>query len=370
MQARRHNLIASRRSRGGFTMIELLVVITIIALLIGISYVVLADSLVKARVEATRATIRQLDSSLQERIEAFDRINFRPQAQQLQVLYAAGGNTPPTISLELAELLIRKDRYRAAFPQRLEDLWGLDVTADTADDAPLWTVWKNRTGATAASPRPTGHDLASESSEMLYLAMTEGGSFGLPTLGIDRINPRHIRDVDGDGVPEFHDEWGTGGRSERGQPLRFYNWPTRLIRPGGDLAAIDLAYFQATVGVLMPDAIEPPTDPLTATTYNHPLNQDPDDPTGGLSATMSATNVFTSQFDLVNPATGSLFVTGEPFNEDNYHTVDTYHIPLIVSAGEDNELGLEEPTAAGAARLAQPLADLDHLYDNITNRQR
>ncbi len=366
MQARRHNLSFARRSRSGFTMIELLTVVTIIAILVGISYVVLADSLVKARVEATRATIRQLDSALQERIDGFNRINFRPQAQQLQILYAAGGNTPPTISVELAELMIRKDRYRAAFPQREEDLYGFNCADDggTGDDAPLLAIWDARVNV-------SNHQPETESSELLYLMLTEGGSFGLPSIGVDRFTTRHIGDTDNDGVPEFLDDWG--------RPLRFYNWTTRLIRSSSVSGAPDInrSFFIATVGSLMPDVIEPPSATLSSTAYNHPLNQDPDDPTGGFAASMSATGVFTSTFDLVDPISGALFTTGQPFNEVNYHTLDTYHIPLILSAGPDEELGLNEPTATGAARLALPLATgptdtdaLDPLYDNITNRQR
>ncbi|MCA9064479.1 MAG: hypothetical protein KDA96_15520, partial [Planctomycetaceae bacterium] len=69
-----------------------------------------------------------------------------------------------------------------------------------------------------------------------------------------------------------------------------------------------------------------------------------------------------------------------------YHTPDTYHAPLIVSAGPDRLTGLREPgdtdpTKGVFGNLAQywgtsalpgmqtPASDVtDQLFDNITNR--
>ena len=62
-----------------------------------------------------------------------------------------------------------------------------------------------------------------------------------------------------------------------------------------------------------------------------------------------------------------------PFTEEfrlwRMHTIDTYHVPLVVSAGEDGSLGLFEPTdSASFGYLAQPdPANLDDLVDNVTN---
>ena len=364
-----------QRRRAGFTIVELLVVILIIAAMIAISVAVMGDAVKDARIQATRSTIRQLDSMLQTRVETFGRLNLRPQAQRFKVLYdnASPTNSPPVISLKVAEIIVRKDRYRSAFPQRLEDLWGLDGVPDTVDDAPLWFVWKQRTGATAGMPRPAGHSTVSESSELLYLSLTEGTIFGGPSLGIDRIPAEHVQDGDNDGVQEFVDEWG--------QPLRFYNWPTRLIRPGGETSSppstpvtfggIGVAYYTVTAGALMPGIPDTATD-LNFDNYAHPLNQDPDDQTGALVAAQNFSGIARDFFQL-----GTLSNQAQPVTEDFYGTLDTYYTPLIVSGGPDEVLGLNEPTTAGPERLAQPLAtgigdtaNLDLLYDNITNRQR
>ncbi|MEO2019829.1 MAG: hypothetical protein ABGZ53_36310, partial [Fuerstiella sp.] len=73
--------------------------------------------------------------------------------------------------------------------------------------------------------------------------------------------------------------------------------------------------------------------------------------------------------------------TGVPlrteYNEINYHTPDTYHTPLIVSAGLDNNLGLYEPSdTANLGNLAaydQSISFqtmVDQVSDNLTNRNR
>jgi len=365
--------LAARRP--GFTMLEMLIVISIIAILLSISFVVYGAALENARVESTKATLRQLDSALQERLNAFQRVNLKSQAQAFKFAYDS--NRPmgaDKIPLELAEIIVRKDRFKAAFPQREEDLWGLNGVQENpptiADDSPLlkrmwnpntaaWRTdsWKGRDGVSVASAKE-----AAESSELLYVALTEGPIFGGTPLALDRIPARHIGDTDQDGNPEFLDEWG--------QPLRFYNWTTSLVRPAGTTSPIDLAMFRATVSVLMPGTPIPSADPLNVTVLNDRLNQDPGDATGALAAGMLApTNFFTSSFSLGT-------TTGQPFTEAFYHATDTYSLPLIVSSGGDQVLGLYEPTEAGRERLARPIAvdasdaaDLDPLTDNITNRQ-
>jgi prepilin-type N-terminal cleavage/methylation domain-containing protein len=423
--------------RAGFTMVELLVVITIIAFLLSISFAVYSDSLENARIQATKTTIRQLDSALQERLTAFQDLSFRTQAERFVRQYNLAGNmapnplamtSPPIDPRRVAELMVRMDRFRAAFPQRLDDLYGFDAqpgyalidddgtgTVDDVldlgygDDSPLGAVIRRR--ILNGEVDLTTHDPLTESSELLYLALTEGGVFGLPSLPLDSLNQRHLRDDDADGLMEIRDEWD--------QPLRFYNWTTRLIRPTGEYTGIVAPMFRATAAVLMPD-VQTPTASLMVWDYSHPLNQDPADPSGILAAardgedfdgddsldgtppppwgedldndmTLDKPRYFLNPFNLQYPS-GPVIVP--QLSENRYLTLNTYSVPLIVSGGPDEELGLFEPAIPGDAplRLARPLAEdvnangsldpgedldgdgalrsADELNDNITNRQR
>ncbi len=116
-----------------------------------------------------------------------------------------------------------------------------------------------------------------------------------------------------------------------------------------------------------------------------PLLRDPDDP-AGLLYSLLETGI---------PTGGFTVDLSWEFNEARYHTPDTFHAPLIVSVGPDEELGLYEPTdtvnlgnlarynedpdgdgtafhqhPTAAARQAELNEIIDNLTDNLTNRNR
>ena len=105
---------------------------------------------------------------------------------------------------------------------------------------------------------------------------------------------------------------------------------------------------------------------------------DPDDPVGRLY----------SELERLDGTDGKPLFRAE-FNEQKYHTPDTYHTPLIVSRGPDEDLGLLEPIVSepslnqmgnlasvpdsnGDQVINQTDLDVvrDKLTDNITNRNR
>ncbi|MFO1092495.1 MAG: type II secretion system protein [Planctomycetaceae bacterium] len=237
----------------------MLVVLAIVVILFSLAFRVLSASMENARTEATRATIRHLDSALQDRLEDFERINFKPLATRFKAIYD-GYNPGADLPMEVAVLMVKKDRFRGSFPQREEDMYGFDGTLGggiTGDEAPLlmsmWnpssSAWKPDSWAAKNSAVTGELAEAAESSELLYVALKNGSIFGPPHPGLDRIPSRHIGDTDNDGNLEFLDDWG--------HPLRFYNWSTRLFRPvsgaNREPASIDQMMFRH-VGVL-PDVI-------------------------------------------------------------------------------------------------------------------
>ena len=269
-------------------------------------------------------------------------------------------------------------------------------------------------------------DRTTESSELLYFFLFHSGNFGSAEIGRDEFTEKEIADTDEDGLPEFVDAWG--------QPLRFYRWPTRLIDPSlpvGTFAPVFTSENDPTdlrttlsvdrgrvdVGTREVDLLERSvadllikglprklqfTDAYITAACNSkidrtgitdvdviippdPLLRDPDDPAGLLYSLLESGI----------PAGDFAIDLSWEFNEQNYHTPDTFHAPLIVSAGLDGELGLYEPhdqanlgnlarynvdpdndgTAFFAhSTVAQQQAELnqilDILSDNLTSRNR
>ena len=166
----------------------------------------------------------------------------------------------------------------------------------------------------------------------------------------DQFSDAEVRDTDDDGLPEFVDSWR--------QPLRYYRWPTRLIDPTAPnpFNPIFNTINDNTELDLTPDGDETdglreilPWERLYASLLIRGLPPvpfafggnalqrdmllvDPDDPVGLLYSFIEDPNYQNLGIDLT-----------QEINEGKYHTLDTYHVPLIVSAGPDEQLGLYEP---------------------------
>lgn len=359
-----------RPPRKAFTLIELLVVISIMALLTAMFVVVMARTTENARVAGTRTLIRLLDSALQDRIEGFRSANLRTVATR----------TFPSLSgsPELAEALYRNIVFRSTFPQRFQDLYGYDGQATPAtDNAPLYSIVVSKLNqATADLERNVS------SSELLYLILTEGESYGVPSLNLDGIDARYVADTDGDGLMEFVDGWGN--------QIRFYNFPTGLLRPDGNLpigTGQPITVANYTLARVLWRSLPPlPVDmsnnptalPGDPDNYSHPLNADPFDPLG--------------EIELAFNTGGTTFptptLTAARFQQQ-FHPLNTFSTPLIVSAGPDEQLGLYEPNLYALSKGTNPSASsmpqtsnvldrlavvnttfVDDIYDNLTNQQR
>ncbi|MCA9074133.1 MAG: prepilin-type N-terminal cleavage/methylation domain-containing protein [Planctomycetaceae bacterium] len=321
----------NRRRRTAFSLIEMLVVIGILATLFGLAVAAVGTSLNAARVASTRATIKKVDTLLRDQFRGFQR--------QADI---------PKTAFDIETI---KADARSGFPQR-------------AIEFPSW---------------PANNDIY-DSSELLYLILTEGRVIGATPVDADAFNGNEVADTDGDGFLELVDAWGN--------PLRFYRWPTRLLNPFGfrssslnsaanstdvSIFVADESPFQtaldvirntsnngiatATLFVIVGDEIME----LNSTSPNT-LNV-----TRGQAGTTSeahhagATVKMAPFPEIVSLLMGSLSVRAASYDPDDprgqlpsssynsvsfegdLHTLDSYHTPLIVSAGPDEVLGLEEP---------------------------
>lgn len=316
-----------RKRPAGFTMVELMVVISIILLLLALGGMVIANSIAQAKQQATKSLLLKLDGMLQQRLDGFGTLMDKPQRrQELQTVgvtrvasrLSAAGMSNPAISAippSMKNLMAYKEYFRQAFPQ-------------TAADNPAIFAANAQNSA--------------ESSEYLYWIITQSESFGIAPVDDSEFSSTEVQDTDGDGLKEFVDAWG--------RPLRFYRWPTRLFRPAGPGSTITTGIANLLISGL-PDPVD--------------LQLDPDDAVGVYDSTVSGNDA---------PFTPALY-------ESAYQTPDTWSIPLIVSCGADgqnaNSLGLFEPyDTANFGYLAQPIPVVmanpgsSSLNDDLTNRQK
>ena len=403
------------RSRQAFTMVEILIVISIIILLVTMMGAVIGNTVRKARESATVTLIQKIEGLLDERTKGFDRatksLDFQRVIAARKLSLEAGGIFG--VSPKVLSAVARKDFFRANFPQRFEDLASPDANSNGVPDVLESVPGVNVTVLAAQTTSTTRH--VTESSELLYFMLTRMQVFGVPPVGESEFGTSEVRDTDGDGLLEFVDAW------ER--PLRFFRWPTRLLKPNGILGLdneegvlgvnddglggtddnlleigkvssddITISAAQRAIAGYLIDGLS--SGPVFAGQWDS-LSEDPDDPYGLISTEIK--RLFFQSNGATNVMAG---VNG--FNEMNYPTIDTYHTPLVVSVGPDGDLGLFEPfqgTASGGSGagvldtdlgiLAQPIHGpanpydfgnlaltpngnhvISALTDNITNRNR
>ncbi len=132
MHASRHNLSSPRH---GFSLLELLVVVGIIAALVALVVTVLGNSINTANRAATMVLITKLDKQVQQLVEAFRKNNDpRSTAIRREAANIASGNSPlgrilvnpvtgiPPANLDAGAAIAIKRRYRLLFPQNAADV--------------------------------------------------------------------------------------------------------------------------------------------------------------------------------------------------------------------------------------------------------
>ncbi|HEX4072212.1 MAG TPA: type II secretion system protein, partial [Planctomycetaceae bacterium] len=377
----------------GFSLIEILVVLGIIAFLTAAIVVVMPRLGNASKIAATQATIKKVDELLNDRINGFNRwINTQNTLagnNAPSYVVAAGNGTLWSQNPQLYQFLSAKIAFRASFAQNFSEL------------------------TTAPSYNTSLHKPVTESAACLYMILTTAAAFDTEPPAAGDLKGVEVADTDGDGLMEIVDAWG--------QPLRFYRWPTRLFRP-----APSSTVTQAQNGfhycnnflpipaptpssILVPDE---PRGPLTQWTANTAYSSGQIiQPATIVQGTPNSNNVFMYTCTTAGTSGGTEPTWGttagattndgpvawqaaldplaidsddpnglaapSQINESspsNFHTWGTYHVPLIVSCGTDGLLGLYEPfDTTNFGTLAQPQFastggfDLNDMYDNITN---
>ena len=387
----------SLNNRRAFTLLELLMVVTIIGILMSMSVVVMLGFMDQAEEEATSATIQKINRLLEQRTEAFDRA-FKgarkdTASNNMRILLADpnldGDRSDGIFGVKdaVVEILAKKALYRFEFPQRFDELLlfgdpaisvpGLPQSIYLAISAPAARAKLGLPDTTPLTAPAIASDVATtfaagasapatESSELLYFALIESASYGSSSVDSDRFTENEIRDTDEDGLPEFIDAWG--------QPLRFYRWPTRLIdvdppvpfqpvldntsdntdvlvnvdtdndgTPDTIIGQRQITKLERDVANMLLKGLPPAASIMPNNALPRDLLLiDPDDPVGRLYA----------ELEHLDGTDGKPNLSLQ-YNETLYHTPDTFHAPLVVSAGLDGKLGLYEPNdTANVGNLA------------------
>lgn len=247
----RHHLLTFKIYRRGFTLVELLIAISIMGILAGMVLYTLAGAQREAKVTKTKATIEKINSILMERFE-----EYRYRSVKLQIPISLTRKNPPSGVVPLSprtaagiRAIVLKDLMRMELPDRMSDLEFTPTNVSfrithpqtsalvvvTLNDAAWgftgryspreYNILRNYFNLTSI-PEPWNLGVVSvpatslsngrwESAECLYAILAHSAVAGGPAL--EGFHPSEIGDKDGDGYPEFWDAWEN--------PIGWLRWP-------------------------------------------------------------------------------------------------------------------------------------------------
>jgi prepilin-type N-terminal cleavage/methylation domain-containing protein len=201
-----------------FTLVELLVVMSIMAVLAGMVLMALAGATEKAREDRTTSEVMRLHELVMERYEGY---RIRPLPVRTQNIIAQGGNPNNMRDVARVKLLTTWELMRMELPERKSDI--LDDPKVLSSVPSLCQAYRRRLQVTYGVPYNAVTDAqwtpAFQGAECLYLIIStlRDGD----TTGLNYFTPREIKDTDGDKMPEIVDAWG--------MPIEFLRWAPGYI---------------------------------------------------------------------------------------------------------------------------------------------
>ncbi|MHB8973620.1 MAG: type II secretion system protein [Pirellulaceae bacterium] len=198
------------RENLAFTLVELLVVITIISMLASVAVFTMFGVREDVREKSTQATVSQIGEIIATQFEEY---RVRP----LPIQIPAGAS--PELAAKLRLYAVRQ-LMRMELPDRVTDVVDLPVmiSVDSVSimmpNSSLWLAYRRRAEAALGVNWANTWTVRYQGAECLYMilaAIRDGDRTGL-----DGISESRIGDVDEDKMPEILDAWG--------KPIEFLRW--------------------------------------------------------------------------------------------------------------------------------------------------
>ena len=390
--------------RRGFTLVELLITITIIGILAGMMLFAMFQAQETAKVHRTRALVLKLNSIVMRRYDEY-------KTRRVPIQFNAAEMADPKLMARMRMEVLR-DLMRMEMPDRWSDVLKPPVapfnrTTNKVQPPSAFLAYQSKwaaiTGATNTGPYEYAYDATKDehqSAECLYMIVM--GCLAQEGDSRDNFTAKDVGDVDQDGFPEFIDAWG--------QPIRFLRWApgltsgiqvrgvtTSRARTPGHLCTVtfDGSQFSTTPGSYVGGVLAV-IDPATKAIDGNRMGQI----VGYQHSGPTAVFTFETPTTEAEPFGGTPPQDGEPvaiLNPDPFDSRSTYPsyayaetatpnfglVPLVYSAGPDRLYGIISTTTpvleyslgaklnpcyvnAGGFLIGEPT---EGYFDNITSHQ-
>lgn len=396
--------IHSRRSRTGFTLIELMVAITIIGILAGLVLGGMYRAQAQAKIANTKTLISKLDYRIKSAMDSYRsrRLPCDPQSilsgvygpvlqanavawckqlwlQHNSLATDSLGLVPPATmtnpfpsarQVAAVNLLAMRELQKYEMPDDWYDVvniagGGPPYSAASQFVLPMVPgtalMYLAKFNAAASVPGITQAQLIDNGpAELLYLIVTMGPG---QTEFAEEFDLRHVGDIDGDGLLEFHDGW---------LPAMASSYTTKVPSSFGMNPNNPIFWIRWPAGYVEDPTATPPLLGLDASPMYAPG-----------STTAAAIALSDARHDPFDPL--KLDVPASPSGPPRGYALK----PLIYSAGQDAQWGLyvnvnintvggipsqldpyrqyNAPSGVGTALKGVP-TDNSALTDNVTNR--